>query len=405
MPPFDPRRKKAGEGVKQPMAEPSVVVTRRGAERITGGHLWIYRSDVRSAQAAAGDVVRVSDERGRLVGRAFWSDRSQIALRFLTRRDEPVDRAFFAARMQAAAEYRRTVVEATDCCRLVYGEGDLLPSLIVDRYGDYLVVQTLSQGTDRRKDELVALLQEQFSPRGILERNDAKSRLLEGLPQSISVLSGEVPEEVAVRMNEVGFRLDLRRGQKTGAFLDQRENYRAAEHYMRGEVLDCFSYQGGFALHAARRAERVEAVEISAEALEGARRNAESNAASNVTFRESNVFDLLKEYEQAGRKFDAIILDPPAFAKNRSAVEAARRGYKEINLRSLKLLRPGGMLVTCSCSYHVPEAMFGEVLWEAAVDVGATVRVVERRGASRDHPAVLTVPETIYLKCLILSFL
>jgi 23S rRNA (cytosine1962-C5)-methyltransferase len=387
------------------MPEPSVVVTRRGAERITGGHLWIYRSDVRSAQAAPGDVVRVTDEQGRLIGRAFWSDRSQIALRFLTRRDEPVDRAFFAARIRAAANYRNRVVEDTDCCRLVYGEGDLLPSLIVDRYGEYLVMQTLSQGTDRRKEELVALLQEHFSPRGILERNDAKSRLLEGLAQTVSVMSGEVPEEAGVRMNGIAFRVDLRRGQKTGAFLDQRENYRAAESYLRGEVLDCFSYHGGFALHAARRAEQVEAVEISAEALGFARRNAELNGASQVTFREGNVFDVLKEYDQAGRKFDGVILDPPAFAKSRSAVDAASRGYKEINLRALKLLRPGGILVTCSCSYHVPESLFGELIWEAAVDVGFQVRVIERRAAARDHPALLTLPETIYLKCFILSSL
>ena len=385
------------------MPEPSVVVTRRGAERITGGHLWTYRSDVRTAQAAAGEVVRVHDEQGRLVGRAFWSDRSQIALRFLTRRDEPVDRAFFAERIRAAGNYRRMVVDDTDCCRLVYGEGDLLPSLVVDRYGDYLVMQTLSQGTERRKAEIVELLGEQFSPRGILERNDAKSRLLEGLPQTVSVLSGEVPEEVETHMNGIAFRTDLRHGQKTGEFLDQRENYRAAEAYLRGEVLDCCTYHGGFALHAARHAARVEAVDLSTEALGIARANAALNGAGQVTFREANVFDLLKEYDQAGRKFDAVILDPPAFAKSRSALEAARRGYKEINLRSLKLLRPGGILVTCSCSYHVPESLFGEILWEAAVDVGAEVRVIERRGAGRDHPALLTVAETIYLKCMILN--
>lgn len=384
------------------MAESSVVVKRRGAERISGGHLWIYRSDVHRAQAAAGDVVRVTDEQGKFIGRAFWSDRSQIALRFLTRRDEPVDRAFFAARIRAAAEYRALVVEDTDCCRLLYGEGDLLPSLIVDRYGDYLVMQTLSQGTDRLKEQFMELLQEQFTPRGILERNDAKSRLLEGLPQTITLVSGEVPEEVAARMNGIVFRFDLRRGQKTGAFLDQRENYLVAGRYVRGEVLDCFTYQGGFALHAARRAERVEAVDSSAEALHAARANAECNGTVNVSFREANVFDLLKEYDQAGRRFDAVILDPPAFAKSRDAIEAARRGYKEINLRGLKLLRPGGTLVTCSCSYHVPESLLGEILWEAAVDVGAEMRVVERRGAGRDHPALLTVPETMYLKCFIL---
>jgi 23S rRNA (cytosine1962-C5)-methyltransferase len=385
------------------MSEPRAVVTSRGAERLAGGHLWIYRSDVRSAEATPGDVVRVTDERGRLLGRAFWSDRSQIALRFLTRRDEPVDRAFFAARIRAAAEYRRLVVENTECCRLVYGEGDLLPSLIVDRYGDYLVLQTLSQGTEKRKDEFVALLVEQFSPAGILERNDPKVRLLEGLPQSVSVLHGEVPEIVVAQMNGIRFRLDLRRGQKTGAFLDQRENYRAAAQYARGEVLDCFTYHGGFALHLAANAERVEAIDMSGEALAAARENRELNGAGDVTFREGNVFDILKEYDQAGRRFDTIILDPPAFAKSRDAVEAARRGYKEINLRSLRLLRPGGILVTCSCSHHIPEHVFVETLWEAAADVQSQVQVIERRGQSRDHPILLGVLETFYLKCFILK--
>jgi len=387
------------------MQEPMAVVTARGAERISGGHLWIYRSDVRNAQAEPGDVVRVTDERGRRVGRAFWSDRSQIALRFLTQEDEPVDRAFFARRIAAAAQYRAQVVEDTDSWRVVHGEGDLLPSLIVDRYGEYLVIQTLSQGTEKRKAELAEILAEQFSPRGILERNETKARALEGLPQTVSVLLGEAPETVDIRMNGAQFRLDLRRGQKTGAFLDQRENYRAAARYARGEVLDCFAYQGGFALHVARGAQSVEAVDISADALAGGRVNAERNDMRNVTFREGNAFDILKEYDQAGRRFDTVVLDPPAFAKSRGALEAAARGYKEINLRSLRLLRPGGVLVTCSCSYHLSEARFGELLWEAAVDVKKRIRVVERRGQSRDHPVLLTVPETSYLKCMILGVL
>lgn len=385
------------------MSEPSAVVTARGAERISGGHLWIYRSDVRSAPVAPGDVVRVTDERGRLVGRAFWSDKSQIALRFLTRQDEPVDRAFFERRIRAAAEFRRLVVEDTNAWRVIYGEGDLLPSLIVDRYGEYLVIQTLSQGTEKRKAEFVEILAEQFAPRGILERNEPKARLLEGLPQTVSVLHGAVPEEVVVQMNGVAFQLDLRRGQKTGAFLDQRENYRGAARYLRGEVLDCFTYSGGFALHAARDAKSVEAVDIAGAALVTARDNAQLNNLQNLVFREGNAFDILKEYDQAGRRFDAVVLDPPAFAKSRSALEAASRGYKEINLRSLKLLRHGGTLVTCSCSHHLAESRFAELLWEASVDVGAQIRVVERRGPSRDHPILLTVPETVYLKCFILQ--
>ncbi len=385
------------------MSELSAVVTVRGAQRIAGGHLWIYRSDVRSTQAAPGEVVRVTDERGRMVGRAFWSDKSQIALRFLTREDEAVDRAFFERRILAAAELRSKVVENTEAWRVIYGEGDLLPSLIVDRYGDYLVIQTLSQGTEKRKAEFVKILADQFAPRGILERNEPKARLLEGLPQTVSVLHGEVPEETIVQMNGVRFRLDLRRGQKTGAFLDQRENYRAAARYLCGEVLDCFSYTGAFALHAASAAQSIEAVDVSGTALETARQNAELNQLGNLTFREGNAFDILKEYDQAGRRFDAVILDPPAFAKSRGALEAAMRGYKEINLRSLKLLRAGGILVTCSCSHHLAESQFAELLWEAAVDVGALTRVVERRGQSRDHPILLTVPETIYLKCFVIQ--
>ena len=387
------------------MSEPSAVVTARGADRIAGGHLWIYRSDVRSAKAEAGDVVRVTDARGRLIGRAFWSDRSQIALRFLTVRDEPVDRDFLARKIRAAAAFRSKVVADTECWRVVHGEADLLPSLIVDRYGGYLVIQTLSQGTEKRKQELVEILVEQFAPRGILERNEPKARALEGLPQIVSVLYGEVPDAVDAVMNGVRFRLDLGGGQKTGAFLDQRENYRAAAQYAFGEALDCFSYQGGFALNMAGAAASVECVDSSGEALAAARANAELNGVSNVGFREGNVFDILKEYDQAGRKFDTVVLDPPAFAKSRTALEAAARGYKEINLRSLRLLRPGGVLITCSCSYHLSEARMGELLWEAAVDVRRQVRVLERRGQSRDHPALLTVPETFYLKCLILNAL
>ena len=387
------------------MSEPSAVVTARGADRIAGGHLWIYRSDVRSAKAEAGDVVRVTDARGRLIGRAFWSDRSQIALRFLTVRDEPVDRDFLARKIRAAAAFRSKVVADTECWRVVHGEADLLPSLIVDRYGGYLVIQTLSQGTEKRKQELVEILVEQFAPRGILERNETKARALEGLPQIVSVLYGEVPDAVDAVMNGVRFRLDLKGGQKTGAFLDQRENYRAAAQYAFGEALDCFSYQGGFALHMAGAAASVECVDSSGEALAAARANAELNGVSNVGFREGNVFDILKEYDQAGRKFDTVVLDPPAFAKSRTALEAAARGYKEINLRSLRLLRPGGVLITCSCSYHLSEARMGELLWEAAVDVRRQVRVLERRGQSRDHPALLTVPETFYLKCMILNAL
>lgn len=385
------------------MAEGSVVISTRGVERLRSGHPWVYRSDVRSAQAEAGAIVRLTDERGRFHGRAFYSDKSQIAVRLLTREDLPVDRAFFTERLRRAAAYRETVVENTDAYRLVHGEADLLPSIVIDRYGDYLVVQTLSQASERQKDLLAEILAELFSPRGILERNDPKVRLLEGLSQRVGVLQGEVPEEILAKENGITFVYDLAKGQKTGSFLDQRENHWAARRYASGEVLDCFSYQGGFALTVAEQCEHVEGIDMGGAALQAARRNQELNAITNVTFREGNAFDVLKEYDEVGRRFQMVILDPPAFAKNRDSLEAATRGYKEINLRALKILAPGGYLVTCSCSYHLSEALFLQLIAEAANDAKKTVVVVERRTQAEDHPILLTMPETHYLKALILK--
>jgi 23S rRNA (cytosine1962-C5)-methyltransferase len=382
-----------------------VVINPRGVERLRLGHLWVYRSDVRSAQAEPGAVVRLNDERGNLLGRAFYSDKSQISIRLLTREDVSIDRAFFAARIRRASTYRDLVVENSDACRLVYGEADLLPSLIVDRYGDYIVLQTLSQSSDRLKDLFVEILVDQFSPRGVVERNDPKVRLLEGLEQRVSVLHGDVPEEVLVKENGVTFVCDLAKGQKTGSFLDQRENHWAARRYASGDVLDCFSYQGGFALTVAERCAQVEAIDMAPAAVEAARRNQQLNSTSNVRFREGNTFDLLKEYDEAGRRFQMVILDPPAFAKNRDSIPAARRGYKEINLRALKLLKPGGYLMTCSCSYHITEPLFLQIIAEAATDARRNVAVVERRTQAQDHPILLTMPETHYLKCMILKVL
>ena len=387
------------------MAEASVVITSRGSERLRAGHLWVYRSDVRSASSEAGSIVRLTDERGRYHGRAFYSDKSQIAVRLLTREDVPVDRAFLTERIRRAAAYRKTVVENTETYRLIYGEADLLPSLIVDRYSDYFVVQTLSQSTERIKTLICEILVELFSPKGVLERNDPKVRLLEGLEQCVSVLYGEIPDEIVAKENGIAFVFDLRKGQKTGSFLDQRENHWAARRYASGEALDCFSYQGGFALTIAGKCSHVEGVDMAPAALEAARRNQKLNAISNVTFREANTFDLLKEYDEVGRRFDMILLDPPAFAKNRDSIPAAQRGYKEINLRAMKLLKPGGYLVTCSCSYHISEALFLQILAEAANDARKTISVVERRTQSQDHPILLTMPETHYLKCMIVKVL
>ncbi|HXO44856.1 MAG TPA: class I SAM-dependent rRNA methyltransferase [Candidatus Cybelea sp.] len=381
------------------------MITPRGVERLRLGHLWVYRSDVRSAQADAGAVVGLSDERGNLLGRAFYSDKSQISIRLLTREDVPIDRAFFAARIRRAATYRELVVENSDACRVVYGEADLLPSLIVDRYGDYFVLQTLSQSSDRLKNLFVEILVDQFAPKGVVERNDPKVRLLEGLEQRVSVLHGDVPPEVLIKENGVTFVCDPAKGQKTGSFLDQRENHWAARRYASGDVLDCFSYQGGFALTVADRCAQVEAIDMAQAAVEAARRNLQLNSISNVYFREGNTFDLLKEYDEAGRRFQMVILDPPAFAKNRDSIPAARRGYKEINLRALKLLKPGGYLITCSCSYHITEPLFLQIIAEAATDARRNVAVVERRTQAQDHPILLTMPETHYLKCMIIKVL
>lgn len=387
------------------MPEPQVTISAKGLRRVQSGHPWIYRSDIRAATASAGDVVRVTNEQGRFVGRAFYSDRSQITLRMLTRNDVPVDRAFLLDRIRRAAARREAWVHDTEVYRLCYSEGDLLPSLIVDRYADVLVLQTLSQATDRRKQEIVGILLELFSPRGILERNDPRVRLHEGLPQTVAVLHGELPSPLASKMNGLHFEFDLFHGQKTGAFLDQRENYSAAALYAHGEALDCFTYNGAFALTTARRCSHIEAIDLSEEALERAKRNAALNNASNVSFRAANVFDALREFEATGRQFDTIILDPPAFAKDRRALPAALRGYKEINLRSLKLLRPNGYLITCSCSQHLSEADFLQALAEAALDAKREITIVERRTQSRDHPIHLTIPETSYIKCFIYNCL
>jgi 23S rRNA (cytosine1962-C5)-methyltransferase len=387
------------------MAEGQVKISQRGADRIRSGHLWVYRSDVRSADAQSGDTVRVTDERDNFVGQAFFSSRSQITLRFLTREDVAIDTDFLRSRIRAAAQYRKHIVADTEAYRLIYSESDLLPSVIVDRYADWLVLQTLSQGAERRKQEIVSLLVEMFAPRGILERNDPRVRELEGLERRNSVLHGEVPEKIIAAQNDIRFLHDLHSGQKTGGFLDQRENHRAAAAYASGEVLDCFTYHGGFALTLAAKAAHVEAADLSGAAITMARENQLLNSIKNVSFTEANCFDALKAYDTSRRSFDMVILDPPAFAKNRESVPAAVRGYKEINLRAMKILKPRGVLVTCSCSYHIPEALFLQLLAEAANDARRYIQVLERRTQARDHSILLTMPETHYLKCFVISVL
>jgi 23S rRNA (cytosine1962-C5)-methyltransferase len=383
-----------------------VRVNRKAAERAASGHPWIFASDVVSTGgAAAGDAVKVLDPAGRAIGTAHFSAASQIALRLLSNRVEEIDREFFARRLAAAESYRRRVVAGTDAYRVAHGEGDLLPALVVDRYGDWLVAQMLDQGMDRAREWIVSILVELFSPRGIVARNDAPVRAKEALPLESSVVYGEAPDAVEVRMNGLGLRADLVRGQKTGSFLDQRENYIAAARYARGHALDCFTSTGGFALHLAAACESVEAVDSSAAALAAGAQNAALNGISNIEFRAADVFDLLGAYSSARRQFSTVILDPPAFAKSRRSLEGALRGYKEINLRALRLLGPGGILVTCSCSHHLSEAALLELVAEASLDAGRQLRVLERRTQSQDHPILLTVPETHYLKCLILEVL
>jgi len=379
-----------------------VKITARGAKRIRKGHLWVYRSDVRRASdTSGGAVVRVIDEAGNFVGLAFYSNASEIALRFLTTSDEAIDREWWRARLRQCAERRAAIAVETNAYRLVYSEGDLLPSLIVDSYDDVLVIQALSQGTDRLQSTLVELLIEEFKPRAIVERNDARVRELEGLERRTGTLYGEASAEIEINQHGMRFLVTPLSGQKTGAFLDQRENYLAARRVGRGRTLDCFTFNGGFALHVAPACEKVIGIDISADAVAAAQRNAELNEARNVEFREANVFDALREMEATGERFDCIILDPPAFAKNRASLPAAARGYKEINLRALKLLNRGGVLITCTCSYHVSEQMFLETIEDAALDARRRLQIIEKRGQSSDHPVLLGVPETHYLKCVI----
>jgi 23S rRNA (cytosine1962-C5)-methyltransferase len=381
---------------------PTVVISARGEQRVRTGHPWIYRTDVADARADGGEIVTVLGPRNRTIGSALFSDRSQITLRMLTHGQVVADEALLRARLEAAVRFRATLAIDASAWRVVHGEADLLPSLIVDRYGDHLVVQALSQGMDRLLPVVTAMLVDLVAPAGVLARNDPKVRTLEGLEQVVDVLYGSVPDTVMVREGAVEYDVDLRKGQKTGLFLDQRENRDAAARYAGGRLLDCFSYHGGFALRLASQCPHAEAVDISADAVARTRANAERNGVPHLEAREANVFDELRRLERAGTRYDTIVLDPPAFAKNKASVPNALAGYKEINLRAMRLLAPGGYLVTCSCSYNVNEEMFGAILHEAAIDSHAPMAIVEKRMQARDHPVLVGVPETYYLKCFIL---
>ena len=383
-----------------------VVIRKRGADRLRRGHLWVYRSDVLDdTQVQPGDVVTVREERGTLVGKAFFSSRSQIALRLLTRQDVPIDVEFFRRRFAAADHLRERLGVDPWLSRRIYSEGDLLPGLIIDRYDDRFVVQSLIQATDRIQPLVTTILNERYQPRSILFRNDIKVRELEGLELQQELIGEALPETITLNEDGRQIAISMAAGQKTGSYLDQRDNRRAARRYARGRALDAFSYVGGFSIHISDLCDRVEAVDISASAIELARSNAQRNSFSNIECIEANVFDFLRERHKEGAQYDTIILDPPAFAKNKESLGGALRGYKEINNRAMRLLRPGGILITCSCSYHVTEGLFAEMLANAANDAGRWIRVLERRIQSVDHPVLLTVPETLYLKCFVLEIL
>ncbi len=387
-------------------SDPSVVVNKKGVERLKLGHLWVYRSDLRpDSSLRGGEAVRLVDDRGWFLGKAFYGKQSQITVRLLSREDEEIDEAFFERRILQAAALREAVrpdPERRQACRVVHGEADFLPGLIVDRYADCLSIQTLTEATDQRREMLASVLQRVLKARAVAERNDVKVRAHEGLPLRKGMLRGQSPGPVEFREGEVTLIADLLEGQKTGAFLDQAENHLEAGRHAHGRALDCFTYGGAFALHMAKKATSVTAVDISERAADEGRRAAARNGAGNVSFVVANAFDLLKDQAEAGERYDTIVLDPPAFAKSKASIEPALRGYKEINLRAFQLLSPGGVLITASCSFQIDDVLFERTVLAAANDAKRTVQVVERRGAGRDHPTLLGMPETRYLKCLIL---
>jgi 23S rRNA (cytosine1962-C5)-methyltransferase len=389
-----------------------VIVNERAAKRLRQGHVWVYASDVlNDTGAQPGALVHVIGPREKLLGSAIYSSSSQIKLRLLGREalgpEDELSR-LVTRRLGEAISYRQKIVHDSDACRLVFSEADRLPGLIVDRYNDVFTIQVLTQAWARpeRMQAIVAGLKRLAGAENIVERADARIRELEQLPEMESSLVHGSKSSTVFCMNGVKFRYDALVGQKTGAFLDQRENYAAAARYAQGEALDVCTYQGGFALHLARVCEKVTAVDISREVLEVAEQNEQLNAGafkSEIEWIEGNAFDLMRDYASAGKQYDTIVLDPPAFAKSKKHLESALRGYKELNLRALKMLRPGGVLITCSCSFAVSEEDFLSVLTEAAQDAHRSVRILEKRTQAMDHPVLLGVPETYYLKCFVLA--
>lgn len=386
------------------MTLPTAIVTSRGAKRLAAGHPWVFRSDLAEAPAGPAGAVRIADARGHALGWAWWSPASEIVLRRVERdSDATIDRAWWRTRLSHALARRAPLAADTNACRLVHGEGDGLPALVVDRYDRWLVVQFLSAAVEAQRTLVVDVLQELAAPTGILARNDASVRAREGLPRTVELVAGAVPDEIEVNEHGVTYLAAPWTGQKTGAFLDQRENRVMLRGYARGRALDVFSYHGSFALHLARGADSVTAVDASAQALERARANAARNGIGALACVEADAFEYLRDAAARGERFDVIALDPPALAKNRGSIAGALRGYKELNLRAMRLLAPGGMLFTASCSYHVTKPMFLDVVREAAADSQRPMILRALTGQPLDHPEVLTIPETGYLKGLLLE--
>src|SRR6202166_157335 len=392
-------------------AEPSLKLSTRGASRLLARHPWVYRSDVVGADGIPpGALVRVQDSRGKFLGTALYSSSSQIAIRMISHGsvqegDLP---GLISERIRAAIAYRKDLVSNTDSYRIVFSEADFLPGLIIDRYNDVISLQILTQAMDARpaRAAIVQTLRDELKPAGIVERVEARIRELEQLPPRESGLVWGEKSSTQIDMNGVRFYYDGMEGQKTGAFLDQRENYAAAARYAHGEALDVFCYQGAFALHMALQAEGRCSSGTGGDSSRPALEMAEKNAALNgrgLEGVEGNAFDLLRDYAAANRRYDTVVLDPPAFAKSKRDLEKALRGYKELNLRAMKMLRPGGILVSCCCSFYVEAAEFLKMVADAAQDAHKSLRILENRGAATDHPVLLNVPETSYLQCLVLA--
>jgi len=391
---------------KSQRKSPTVRVTGRGARRLRAGIPWVYRADVvGDPNEATGAVVQVADAQGNFIGQAFWAVSSPIALRLLTRGRETVDTDFFRARLKDALQRRWSLFTRADAFRVVHGESDLLPGLFVDKYNDGVTVQIISEGMGAREGEILQLVDELLAPRLMALRNDTAARDFEGLERRSALVKGSAPATVVFREGENAFELDLIEDAKTGGFLDQRENHLRAGEVARGNALDCFTYHGGFALALARRCESVLACDQDEAAAQRARANAERNGLKNLEVRTANAFDLLRQLESEGRRFDIVVLDPPAFAKRREGLGAAERAYKDLNLRGLRLLAKDGILVTCSCSGKMTPERFGEMLQSANEDAKRPVQILERRGAGRDHPVLAGLPETEYLKCWFLRAL